>query len=116
MNIDEFAESILLNLPYVPNDQQVQLVRSLRDARIPVVLLAPTGRAAKVFSRFSGMTATTIHRRIYRSDGTGLGYMTGDVADNALSGAVFIVDEASMIGGSQTTADGGRNLLEDLIQ
>ena len=151
MNIDEFAESILLNLPYVPNEQQVQLiaalarfcsplmpsdavfllngyagtgktsltgalVRSLRDARIPVVLLAPTGRAAKVFSRFSGMTATTIHRRIYRSDGTGLGYMTGDVADNALSGAVFIVDEASMIGGSQTAADGGRNLLEDLIQ
>lgn len=151
MNIDEFAESILLNLPYVPNEQQVQLiaalarfcsplmpsdavfllngyagtgktsltgalVRSLRDARIPVALLAPTGRAAKVFSRFSGMTATTIHRRIYRSDGTGLGYMTGDVADNALSGAVFIVDEASMIGGSQTAADGGRNLLEDLIQ
>lgn len=150
MNIDEFAESILLNLPYVPNDQQVQLiaalarfcsplmpsdgvfllngyagtgktsvtgalVRALRDARIPVVLLAPTGRAAKVFSRFAGIPATTIHRRIYRADGSGLGFGTTEVADNNISGGVFIVDEASMIGES-SGGDARGSLLEDLIQ
>lgn len=151
MNIDEFAESILLNLPYVPNNQQVQLiaalarfcsplmpsdavfllngyagtgktsvtgalVRALRDARIPVVLLAPTGRAAKVFSKFAGLPATTIHRRIYRTDGTGLGFGTTEVADNNLTDGVFIVDEASMIGESQSAGDVRGSLLEDLLQ
>lgn len=93
------------------------LVRALHEAGVPVVLMAPTGRAAKVFSRFAGYAASTIHRRIYRgSDGTMMSY-AADVAENSLTDAVFIVDEASMIGDSVTSADSftSRNLLEDLI-
>ena len=74
-----------------------------------MVLLAPTGRAAKVFGRFAGRQAYTIHRHIYRT--SSLGEYAAGINDNKLTGAVFLVDEASMIG------DGGmdRNLLEDLI-
>lgn len=153
MTISEFAERIYINLPYVPNDQQVQLiaalarfcsprindysvfllngyagtgktsltgalVRALREADVPVVLLAPTGRAAKVFGRFSRYPASTIHRRIYRGTEGGLLTYAGEVADNPLTNAVFIVDEASMIGNdSPAIADRpGRSLLDDLIQ
>lgn len=150
MDIEEFAERIYLNLPYDPNDQQIQLiaalarfcapasgaaetvfllngyagtgktsltgalVKALREARVPVVLMAPTGRAAKVFGGFAGQQATTIHRRIYRGDETGFMDFT-EVADNTLENAIFIVDEASMIGEGEPGRDGG-NLLEDLLQ
>ena len=92
------------------------LVRSLREADVPVVLLAPTGRAAKVFGRFARYPASTIHRRIYRGTEGGLMSHAADVADNPLTNAVFIVDEASMIGNS-AGMDGPqrRSLLEDLI-
>jgi len=150
MDINEFAERVFLNLPYDPNDQQIQLiaalarfcsplmpgysvfllngyagtgktsltgalVRALREAEVPVVLLAPTGRAAKVFGRFAGYQASTIHRRIYRGTEGGLLYQSADVADNPLTDAVFIVDEASMIGNASGPETGGRSLLEDLI-
>lgn len=88
------------------------LVRALRECRIPVVLLAPTGRAAKVFGALARYPASTIHRRIYRAPGPGNGFEFGAVADNTLADAVFIVDEASMIGGGN---GGKENLLEDLI-
>lgn len=150
MNLEEFAESIYLNLPYDPNDQQIELiaalaafcsdatpsdsvfllngyagtgktsltgalVRSLAELRIPVVLMAPTGRAAKVFSRYAGFPATTIHRRIYRTgDGGSIMGYAAEVAENPLSGAVFIVDEASMIGADNHVTC--TSLLDDLIQ
>lgn len=96
------------------------LVRALHEAGVPVVLMAPTGRAAKVFSRFAGYAASTIHRRIYRgTEGAMMSY-AADVAENTLTNAVFIVDEASMIGdsssGSSSDGFGSRSLLEDLIQ
>lgn len=92
------------------------LVRALREAEVPVVLLASTGRAAKVFGRFARFPASTIHRRIYRGTEGGLMSDMADVADNPLTGAVFIVDEASMIGnGPGVDRAGGRSLLEDLI-
>ncbi len=150
MDINEFAERILLNLPYLPNDQQIELiaalarfcspampsdsvfllngyagtgktsltgalVRALREADVPVVLLAPTGRAAKVFGKFSRYPASTIHRRIYRGTEGGLMNYNATVADNTLTGAVFIVDEASMIGNGGMDESGRRSLLEDLI-
>lgn len=150
MDINEFAERIFLNLPYDPNDQQIQLiaalarfcspvmpgyaafllngyagtgktsltgalVKALREAEVPVVLLAPTGRAAKVFGRFAGYQASTIHRRIYRGTEGGLMAFAADVADNPLTNAVFIVDEASMIGNNTGSEFGGRSLLEDLV-
>ena len=90
------------------------LVRALREAEVPVVLLAPTGRAAKVFGRFAGFQASTIHRRIYRGTEGIMNDFSADVADNPLTGAVFIVDEASMIGNGSGDPM-SRNLLEDLI-
>lgn len=82
----------------------------------PVVLLAPTGRAAKVLSMHAGMPAFTVHKIIYRQD-TFKGEDTHfDRGWNPSKDALFIVDEASMI--STYTAEtifGGGNLLEDLI-
>lgn len=91
------------------------LVRALREIVVPVVLLAPTGRAAKVFGAFARYPASTIHRRIYRGNEAGLMTFGGEVAENALENAVFIVDEASMIGDGRGAGD-NTDLLEDLIQ
>lgn len=87
------------------------LVRTLRAHRRSVVLLAPTGRAAKVFSSFSGVAASTIHRHIYRNSLLGAGGAPVP-KENKFKDTVFIVDEASMIG--QDT-ELGSNLLSDLI-
>lgn len=89
------------------------LVRTLRAVGIPSVLLASTGRAAKVFSNFTGVPAYTIHRKIYRSPAIGPdGRMVARVNQNPHNNTVFIVDEASMIGDG---ADGGMNILQDLV-
>lgn len=93
------------------------LVRVMRRLRRETVLLAPTGRAAKVFSEHAGAPASTIHRRIYRQktfDGEGTCFSLGY---NKLRHALFIVDEASMIamdaGGSLF---GSGLLLDDLVR
>ena len=92
------------------------LVKVLAAERRSVVLLAPTGRAAKVLSAFAGAGASTIHRRIYRTGGDDDGGYAGiAVAPNRDNNALFVVDEASMIGAS----GGGtfdRDLLADLFQ
>lgn len=91
------------------------LVRTLERHKRHVVLMAPTGRAAKVFCANSGgHTAFTIHRKIYRHtpDAETGGYGEPAPADNKLRNAVFIVDEASMIG---TADEHGCNLLDDLV-
>ncbi|MBP8823676.1 MAG: AAA family ATPase [Flavobacteriales bacterium] len=92
------------------------LVKVLQEQRRPVVLLAPTGRAAKVLSAYAGAAASTIHRRIYRlaADGdTGFGGMS--LAPNREQQALFVVDEASMIGrGGGGSFD--RDLLTDLFE
>ncbi len=91
------------------------LVRSLPDVGLRAVLLAPTGRAAKVLAAHSGHSAYTIHRRIYRHTpvagvpGTSSG---AEVTENHAVDTIFIVDEASMITGDDP-CDG--NLLADLI-
>lgn len=91
------------------------LVRVLKKHKVPLMLLAPTGRAAKVLSNNTGgHRAFTIHRKIYRHNpdgGIGAWGMPSQ-ADNKLTNAVFIVDEASMIGSGD---ERGCNLLEDLI-
>lgn len=89
------------------------LVRTLRSVGAPTVLLAPTGRAAKVFSAAAGAQAWTIHRRIYRMPTPGSdGYVAVNV--NRTAGTVFIVDEASMIGNSESEHSG--SLLHDLLE
>lgn len=84
------------------------LVKALRAVRRPTVLLAPTGRAAKVLSGFADKKAMTIHRKIYR--GLGDVAAVAGVADNPHANAIFIVDEASMIGEGAYDS-----LLEDLV-
>lgn len=94
------------------------LVKVLAAQRRPVVLLAPTGRAAKVLSAYAGRPASTIHRRIYRSSGEDDGLFRMEVAPHQEEGALFIVDEASMIGrhGPGDGPFGGRDLLDDLFR
>lgn len=89
------------------------LVKALAKVRIPSILLAPTGRAAKVLSVHAGRQAFTIHRWIYRQEATSApgAVSVAGVADNPYTGAVFIVDEASMIGSGDNTT-----LLDDLCQ
>ncbi|MDE6853878.1 MAG: AAA family ATPase [Muribaculaceae bacterium] len=91
------------------------LVRTLGMYKREAVLLAPTGRAAKVFSANSaGHPAFTIHRKIYRHNpGAAPGVYSPPLpAEHRYKDAVFIVDEASMIAGQ---AGDSSNLLEDLI-
>lgn len=88
------------------------LVKSLNMVGIGTVLLAPTGRAAKVFSNFASHPAYTIHRRIYSVSGNGMNSPRSlSMASNRSHNTVFIVDEASMIGNGTESG----NLLEDLI-
>ena len=91
------------------------IVRTLSHLRLKTVLLAPTGRAAKVFALNSGHQALTIHRKIYRQKAFGMdtGFSLGE---NLHQDTLFIIDEASMIanGGSQTVFGEGM-LLDDLV-
>jgi exodeoxyribonuclease-5 len=90
------------------------LVNALRAKRINVVLLAPTGRAAKVISSYSGLMAATIHRKIYRKKIAGSIDMSFSLAPNLQKNTFFIVDEASMI--SDDFSDfSGSGLLGDLV-
>lgn len=96
------------------------LVKVMRSLNRDIVLLAPTGRAAKVFSHYAQTPAYTIHRVIYRQD-TFKGEQTQfSLGFNKLRNALFIVDEASMISrGSSFQADnrfGTGELMDDLIQ
>lgn len=89
------------------------LVKSLAAVGIQSVLLAPTGRAAKVFASFAHHSAYTIHRTIYRHPQAGaLNFSRRDIVENRHRDTMFIVDEASMITGADSS---GYNLLEDLI-
>jgi exodeoxyribonuclease-5 len=92
------------------------LVRTLGELKQRSVLLAPTGRAAKVLSAHSGHPAWTIHKKIYRqkSGRDGLGEFVLD--RNLHKNTFFIVDEASMIGDrSKDSVFGSGDLLRDLL-
>lgn len=93
------------------------IVRTLRAVRQKVMLLAPTGRAAKVFSQNSGMPAYTIHRRIYREKAFAGVDGQFNLNDNLYTDTLFMVDEASMIAnlGLGGTTFGSGCLLDDLI-
>ena len=93
------------------------LVKTLDGLKQKTVLLAPTGRAAKVFSHYSKHTAFTIHKRIYRQKSFS-NEMTNFQLDNNLNQqTLFIVDEASMISnrGLSGSVFGTGRLLDDLI-
>ena len=93
-------------------------VAVLEQMGIKSILLAPTGRAAKVLARYSNRQAHTIHKRIYR-ERTNADYETKFSLDfNKEHGAVFIVDEASMLSDSAGDGQifGSGSLLDDLIK
>ena len=97
------------------------VIAALKDVGTPSVLLAPTGRAAKVFSGISRRPAFTIHKHIYRQKSVGSdGFGQFSLAPNKAKGTLFVVDEVSLIGidaatPQGTTAFGSGNLLEDLV-
>lgn len=87
------------------------LVKTLPRIGMRYVLMAPTGRAAKVMSSYTEKPASTIHRKIYRFQTLSDGMLRMTIAENKAKNTVFIVDECSMI-----SDDGaGRSLLDDLI-
>ena len=90
----------------------------LKEYTIPVRLMAPTGRAAKVLSSYVGHPAFTIHRVIYRQKKAGSIDSKFELNFNKLKNGIFIVDEASMISGTsyENTLFGSGNLLEDMLQ
>ena len=91
------------------------LVRAMKELQQSIVLLAPTGRAAKVLARYAQTPAYTIHKFIYRQNK--LGTDAFSLSFNPHKNTIFIVDEASMISGECNNNTFGTGvLLNDLIQ
>lgn len=89
------------------------ICRLMKTISRQVVLLAPTGRAAKVMSHYSSQPAFTIHKQIYRRETRADGSATFVMAPNLKKDALFIVDEVSMVGSGDGMSS--RDLLEDLL-
>lgn len=96
------------------------VIAAMREFSISCVLLAPTGRAAKVLGKISGHRAYTIHKKIYKQKSVGDdGFASFSKVPNQGKGQLFIVDEASLIGIESREQSGSLfgsgNLLEDLV-
>ena len=89
------------------------LVKVLPQIGMSYVLMAPTGRAAKVMAGYTHRTASTIHRKIYQAQAYPDGSLRMAPAENKHKNTLFIVDEASMIG--EEHEFGSRSLLDDLL-
>ena len=92
------------------------VVKAMGSLKQKMVLMAPTGRAAKVFSLYAGYPAYTIHRRIYRQKSLEGGF---DLNYNSAQDTLYIIDEASMIANASNygeTLFANGQLLDDLIQ
>ncbi len=94
------------------------VVNALKKLRIKSILLAPTGRAAKVFSQYAKQPAFTIHKKIYRQRSSSDGFGSFALDRNLHKDTFFIVDEASMIsvGTNENSIFGSGRLLDDLIE
>ena len=94
------------------------IVKAMVEMKQKIVLLAPTGRAAKVFSLYAGQPAYTIHRRIYRQRSGAIGMDGFSLNDNLHTDTLFIIDEASMIAnqGYGESGFGSGCLLDDLVR
>ena len=92
------------------------LVKSLPILGKRSVLIAPTGRAAKVLSKYSKKSASTIHKKIYWIRTNKKGNTFIKLKENTHSNTIFIVDEASMIPENSDKGFGNRSLLDDLIE
>ena len=92
------------------------LVKTLPQIGMDFQLLAPTGRAAKVMSRYTGKTACTLHRKLYRFQATSNGEFRMSRAENKFKNTIFIVDECSMISDHGDGFSWSHSLLDDLIE
>lgn len=96
------------------------VIGTMSAMEVPCVLLAPTGRAAKVLSQYAGRPAYTIHKHIYRQKSHGEdGFSQFSLSPNKAKGTLYIVDEVSLIGidsqGQGSAEFGTGNLLQDLV-
>jgi exodeoxyribonuclease V len=124
-NLASFAfegseETVLLVRGYAGTGKTTALsayVKILKEFNFKVVLLAPTGRAAKVFSSYAGMNAFTIHKKIYRQKSSKDGFGRFELEKNLHTRTIFIVDEASMVSNEQSEGSifGSGRLLGDII-
>ena len=92
------------------------IVKALLSLQQKMVLMAPTGRAAKVFSLYAGQPAYTIHRRIYRQKSLEGSF---DLNYNSAQDTLYIIDEASMIANASNYGDtpfANGQLLDDLVR
>ena len=92
------------------------LVKTLPQIGTQYQLLAPTGRAAKVMSKYTGKTASTLHRKLYRFQPVSNGELRMTRAENKAKNTIFIVDECSMISDQGDGFSWSRSLLDDLIE
>ena len=119
--MEDDRESIFLIKGYAGTGKTTiisALVNVFDELKMKYVLLAPTGRAAKVLCAYSGKQAYTIHKKIYRQRSSKDGFGSFVLEKNLHTNTLFIVDEASMI--SNSTGDnnifGSGRLLDDLIE
>lgn len=122
MNSDD--EDILVVNGYAGTGKTTAIsavIKTMRELKHGCVLLAPTGRAAKVLSMYAGQPAYTVHKHIYRQKSVGGdGYGQFTLSPNKARDTLYIVDEVSLIGidASQSQSSqlfGSGNLLEDLV-
>lgn len=118
--MDDTADSLFLLKGYAGTGKTTiigTLVKNLWKVFKSSVLLAPTGRAAKVISNYSGREASTIHRRIYYPKKARGGKVNFTLQKNKSKNTIFIVDEASMIPDRDTSGQmfDSSSLLDDLI-
>lgn len=117
---DNNTDNILLVNGYAGTGKTTTLsafVRVLNEFNLKSVLLAPTGRAAKVFAYYANKPAQTIHKKIYRQQSTKDGFGRFKLDKNLHSKTIFIIDEASMIANRKqdNAIFGSGMLLDDLI-
>jgi exodeoxyribonuclease-5 len=93
------------------------LVQVMTEGQMKTLLMAPTGRAAKVFAAMAGRPAMTIHKTIYRQQKFNVDFEDFRLMDNKAKQTLFICDEASMISAeTEHSPFGTGNLLDDLIE
>lgn len=119
--LSEESDSLLLLKGYAGTGKTSlvgALVKTMTELKQKSILLAPTGRAAKVFSGYAGQKAFTIHKKIYRQKAFSNEPTGFHPADNLHKDTLFIVDEASMIAneGLDSFVFGTGRLLDDLVQ
>ncbi|WP_066627556.1 ATP-dependent DNA helicase [Labilibacter marinus] len=118
--LDEKDQPVLLIKGYAGTGKTSlvsSFVQAIAELNFKQILMAPTGRAAKVFSGYAKHPAHTVHKIIYRQKSANDGFGAFNISKNLKPDTIFFVDEASMIAGfsGEYSSFGTGNLLEDLL-